>query len=48
VTRIAYVDESQRPDRYIVAALAVDHGSVEAVRRQLRLLARRASPAGTW
>ena len=41
MTRIAYVDESQRSDRYIVAALAVEHGSVAAVRQQLRGLAPR-------
>jgi hypothetical protein len=38
MTRIAYIDESQRADRYIMAALAVEHGSAAAVRQQLRLL----------
>jgi hypothetical protein len=41
VTRVAYLDESQRPGRYTIAAMAVDHAAMTTVRRRPRAVAPR-------
>lgn len=45
MTRIAYVDESQRKGFYAIAAIALSHGSVTTARRRLLELAPRAGVA---
>jgi hypothetical protein len=39
VTRIAYLDESLRPGGFVLAAVAVEHGRVESIRREIRAAA---------
>lgn len=39
MTRIAYLDESQRPDSYAIAAIAIPHGAVPRARSLIKTVA---------